>query len=227
MQNTNTYRNLKDEPYYVDLYDGLTIEECYRLIHKFFYAPLSDEIISKHSIETQIEQFQKIVGIIINCFCGERYINKEKTIQEWMDRDRKLDELLESIESPEEVMCNKCGLPMSFTDKHLYGINNEKVLFFLHCNKCQKNKAIFDNGEEFKTIYTCPKCGESTKATYSRKKNKITTKYKCTDCKFAESSILDFDGIKEKVHTEEYFAAKKQFCLSKEEGEKYIMVNRD
>lgn len=218
MLNTNTDRN---EQYYGDLYDQHTVEECCRLVQKFFYAPMSDEIKSKHSIETPIEQFQKIVGITINCFCGERYIDKASTIQGWIDKDRKLDKFVENTELPKKVSCTKCNSPMNCIDKHLYGVNDERVLFFFYCSKCQKNKAFFENGEEFKTIYQCPKCKERAKAIYSRKKNKITTKYKCLDCKLTESGILDLNDIT-KVDDESILAAKKLFCLSKEEGEKYI-----
>ncbi|GEM_PF-5792286 len=82
MQNTKTDKNLKDEQYYVALYDLHTIEECYRLIQRFVGTNLTEEIKSKYSVETQREQWQKVVGITLNCFCGERYINKAKTIQE-------------------------------------------------------------------------------------------------------------------------------------------------
>jgi hypothetical protein len=222
MQKTIINNNLKDEQYYIDLYDQYTVEECYRLILKFSGAVLTEEIKSKYSVEAQIEQLQKIVGITLNCFCGERYTNKAKTIQEWMDKDRRLDEFLGSALPSKSVLCTKCSSPMNYTDKHLYGINGEGVLFFFHCNKCCKNRAFYDNGEEFKTICECPKCGERAKAAHSRKKNKITTKYKCSDCEFTESSILDLDEVTEKIHNEGYLAAKKQFCLSKEDGEKYL-----
>lgn len=222
MQNTSTDKKLKDEQYYIDLYDQHTVDECYRLLQKFFYAHMSDEIKSKHSIETQIEQFQKIVGITLNCFCGERYINKAKTIQEWMDKDHRLDEFLESTQPSKGVLCNKCASPMNCTNKHLYGINDEKVLFFFRCYKCSKSKAFFDTGKEFKTTYTCPKCGEIAKVTYTRKKNKITAKYKCLHCGLTEKSVLALDKGTDEIHDEDFLAAKKQFCLSKEEGDKYI-----
>lgn len=222
MRNTKINNNIKDEQYYIDLYDQSTVEECYRLIQKFFFAPLSNEIVSNHSVETQIEQFQKIVGIVINCFSGERYINKTKTIQEHMDKDRRLDELLENAQLTKIVLCDKCNSPMNCTDKHLYGISDEKVLFFFQCNKCRKNKAFFDSGEEFKSKYECPKCGKTAKATYSRKKNNITTKYMCLHCGFTEEGILDIDKETEEIYDEVFLIAKKQFCLSKEDGEKYI-----
>ncbi|OGI06388.1 MAG: hypothetical protein A3F80_01080 [Candidatus Melainabacteria bacterium RIFCSPLOWO2_12_FULL_35_11] len=225
MQNIKTDKNLKDEQYYVDLYDCHTMEECCRLILKFSGTVLTEEIQSKYSVEAQIDQLQKIIGITLNCFCGERYIDKAKTIQEWMDRDRSLGEFLESAQPPKGVLCIKCNSPMDCTDKHLYGVNDEKVLFFFSCNKCCKNRAFFDNGEEFKTIYQCPKCGEKAKTTHSRKKNTITTKYKCLHCKFTETGVLDLDDKTKEIDEiiNEHFAAdKKRFCLSKEEGEKYI-----
>jgi len=225
MQNIKTDKNLKDAQYYVGLYDWHTMEECYRLILKFSGPILTEEMQSKYSVEAQIEQLQKIVGITLNCLCGERYINKAKTIQEWMDKDRRLNEFLESAQPPKGVLCIKCGSPMDCTDKHLYGINDEKVLFFFCCNNCCRNRAFFDNGEEFEAIYKCSKCRERTKATHSRKKNKVTTKYKCPHCGFTETSVLDLDKKPkeiEEIIDEDLAADKKRFCLSKEEGEKYI-----
>ncbi len=82
---------------------------------------------------------------------------------------------------------------MDCTDKHLYGINDEKVLFFFRCYKCQKNRAFFDNSEEFQAVYKCSKCSDIAQATHSRKGNKITTKYDCSHCGFTEISVLDLD----------------------------------
>ncbi len=142
-----------------------------------------------------------------------------------MDKDRRLDEFLESTQPPKGVLCIKCSLPMDCTDKHLYGINDEKVLFFFRCYKCQKNRAFFDNSEEFQAVYKCSKCSDIAQATHSRKGNKITTKYDCSHCGFTEISVLDLDKKPkeiEEIIDKDFAADKKRFCLSKEEGEKYI-----
>ena len=61
-------------------------------------------------------------------------------------------------------------------------------------------------------------------------KNKITTKYKCLHCKFTETSVLDLDNKTKEIGeiiSEDFAADKKRFCLSKEDGEKYIFMITD
>src|SRR4029077_10899428 len=62
---------------------------------------------------------------------GERYINKEKTIQEWMEADRKKDEFYESAEAPENIRCLTCRNRVTPTFKEFWYENgkSDRILF--------------------------------------------------------------------------------------------------
>jgi DNA-directed RNA polymerase subunit RPC12/RpoP len=114
---------------------------------------------------------------------------------------------------------------MVCTEKELYWGNNERVLFFFRCEKCNGMRVLYDSGEEFEPVYKCSKCGSEAQATHSRKKNKITTKYDCSHCGFTEKDVLDLDKKpkeRKEIIDKDFDVDRKRFCMSKEEGEKYI-----
>ena len=94
------FKYLKEEGFYCDLYDLMTIKECLR-IRDYWGKRVKD---SKGDMV-------KIVGwgldFQLYFVKGERYRNKVIILQEWMDRDRKRDEKLNGVEEPEGIRCLK------------------------------------------------------------------------------------------------------------------------
>ncbi len=219
---------MQDTQYYIDLYDRHTVERCRWNEQWFSKEDLGDGSGKGEKAKALLDvknRWKKIVGEIKLYFlCGERYVNKAETIQEWINRDKEKDEAFEQAQPPQGISCLKCNSKMAPIDKDLYWGNDERVLFMFECSKCGKRRAFFDNGEEFDTRSKCSKCGNIVQTTDFRKKNKITTKYNCLHCGFTETKVLDLDKkpkeIKE-IIDKDFDVDRKRFCLSEEEGKKY------
>ena len=97
------FNYLKEEGFYNDLYDLITVEECLRIRdywNKRMNNSRDDKVkISGWGLDLQL-YFVK----------GERYRNKGVILQEWIDKDRKRDEKLNSAEEPEGFRCLKWRL---------------------------------------------------------------------------------------------------------------------
>jgi hypothetical protein len=149
---------IKNRQEYIDFYDLLTIEECLQWIE-----------LSKKSGK-KVQEIQKIekpgfvgaLGEIALYFKkGENYRRKEKTIDEWMERDKRLQEKYDNTPLLENVFCNDCNHAMEFFDKSLDEKLEGKLrmLFFFECPHCQKRKGIYEDGEIFETDKNVPNVG--------------------------------------------------------------------
>jgi len=222
-------KSLKPESYYSDLYDRGTVEQC-RWHER---EGEKKEKSSKKGKEAKLEEIKSdfskkvITPIVIYAIKGERYIKKEETIREWMDKDSKKDELFESAQPLEGIRCLTCKSPMTviLKDLHSQGLNEEsRVLFMYSCpNGCLPNRAFFNDGEEWRpSPHLCLKCNSGTKEEHKRKGNVITTIYTCLKCKYKEVEKLDLGAKPKSEKPDPNFAKDRdRFCLSKEEGEEY------
>lgn len=226
---TKNFKYLKPESYYSDLYDRFTVDNC-RLtesIHKKRWR-------SKKSNKTVKEKWHKVADKMALHFAlfletGERYLNKEKTIREWMERDGKKDDLLNSAQPPENIQCLACRSIMTPISKDLYTWGpldkEDRVLFMYDCpNGCSPRRAFFDNGEEYRPKpHLCPKCNNALDYTDKQLKNKVITNYTCSHCGYKEKDELDLSIKKEKEKIDKNFAKdRERFCLTKEQGQKYL-----
>lgn len=160
-------KHLKSESYYSDLYDRFTVEEgrryCGRGISEDHTLVKTTKPKSKKDLLVEI-----FSPTILYFFKGERYLNKAKTIQEWMDRDRRRDQKFENAQPPAGICCFYCGSTMDVFDKTLHtelDDSKDRILFFFECPKCHKRRAFWDNGEEWKIKPTlCSKCRAEMKS---------------------------------------------------------------
>ncbi len=104
---------LKEEWFYCDLYDLMTVEECLRI--RDFWGK-----IEKDSKDGEVKLSGWGLDFDLYFVKGQRYRSKRAVLQEWMDQDRKRDEKLVSSEAPAGVRCLKCQSAM-------------KVVFFRIC----------------------------------------------------------------------------------------------
>jgi hypothetical protein len=154
--------HLKDRLYYSDLYDKHTVDLC-RRIEKSWST--NDTSLPKYKGKVIGKERQKHLKSSLGKFemyfqTGERYINKDKTIQEWMDRDQELDRIYESAEPPENVRCLTCRNRLNPIFKELI---DKRVLFMFECpNKCLPRRAFYSDGEEWRSkADMCPQCGNN------------------------------------------------------------------
>ncbi|PIR98074.1 MAG: hypothetical protein COT89_01390 [Candidatus Colwellbacteria bacterium CG10_big_fil_rev_8_21_14_0_10_42_22] len=218
---------LKSKGYYSDLYDQTTVERC-RWIENFHKEYKAPKAVTKDASKDDLEKITRITLYYDLLFTtGERYLNKEKTIQEWIERDTAKDELYNSAEAPEGIRCLTCSSSMTatFKDLHSPGLDDAKdrVFFMYDCpNKCLPRRAFFDDGEEWKPKpHLCPKCGSELKSDDERKGNKIITTETCVSCSYKKTDELDLSPKKEKVD-KDFEKDKARFCLTEEKGQEYI-----
>lgn len=228
-----TYKYLKDESYYIERYDRGTVEEC-RYWEKSGVSKDWDEVKdeSREEKEAKIKEKMKvtlIVPTILYAVKGERYENKNRAIAEWMNADRQKDEKLENTQPPRNICCLNCGSGMEVTIKNLHtdlyrNDKKDKVLFFFECPRCQKRRGVWEDGQDWKFKTQCKKCkGEAVKESSNKVGNIITTVYSCQSCGHKEKDVWDLDEKPEPEKPDLNFGKDRQrFCLSKEEGDKYI-----
>lgn len=217
-------KNLKDHTYYSELYDKVTIDRCKRL-------EKSDGLKSLEDKDESVAKFKKeffelcVAPTALYFMKGERHYDKDKTIQEWMERDMELDKKLENAHEPEGVRCIGCSsLKMKCISRDLMNYTNGKdeVLFMFQCEKCGKRRAYWENGKEWEPKpYPCPECKSNLQSEHKRKGNIIETTYFCPNCEYKEVESLDLDRKSEDNVDADFEANRKKYCLSTEDGRKY------
>lgn len=210
---------LKSKQEYIDLYDRLTVQDCRWRENFHKNSKPSEELAEKVS-----EKFYRGVSDIALHYdllytTVQWYEDKEKTITEWMDRDRRRDELYENAEAPENIRCLTCHSLISPSSKILFDGRDEKkdrVLFMYDCpNKCLPHRAFFDDGEEYKTSpHLCPKCSSVMKRENERLEDKkIITTETCTSCGHTETDEMVLTEKKEELDPD-FEKDRQRFCLS-------------
>lgn len=215
---------LKDHTYYSELYDKLTIEKCQRWEKSEDLESLKDK--NEPVAKIKKDFFEKcVIPISMYFIKGDRYHNKEKTIQEWMERDMAMDKKLENATEPSGVRCINCSsskIKCISRDLMSYINGKDAVLFMFQCEKCGKRRAYWENGKEWDPKPNpCPKCSEELEAAHIRKDNAIETIYSCPKCGYKEVETMDLN-VKEEDVDPAFESNRKKYCLSSEEGSEYI-----
>lgn len=224
---------LKEEQYYIDLYDLHTIEECLD-----WYFSLKEGMekergkIKSLKPEEFDKEVHKGVSYTVNVMKIQRYRHKADTIKDWMDRDRRIQEKYDNATPPSDIYCTECFSKTKVTSKDLLGSYEEKdkVMFMFACVKCNKRQALYEDGTEW--IYTppkCPKCSSPLDHDSKHTKNLLTTIYSCPKCSYKNQDVHDFKKSDEKWRKKEARDKKllseyrKDFCLDDDEGPKAVL----
>lgn len=225
---------LHDMQSYIDRYDLQTIEICLnhcKVLQKAVDEKSDSEEFKKYTKRRFLQEIQKVLNLYLYAIKGQRYQNKAKTIQEWMDRDRREQEKYDNALPPVGITCKKCYSPTEVTSKNLQNSfeKNSQVLFMFRCIKCNAGQAFYEDGKEW--VYDppkCPKCKASLNSDHKDVAEVMTTIYSCPDCSYIEKSTYDFkesrlereeQETKDKKLLADY---RKEFCLSDKEGEEFI-----
>lgn len=222
------YQHLKERSHYEALYDEHTVERCRWHEEPRPISDAEQEIGEKlspgqiqwcHDFATDWMLFQ---------LAGNRYLQREETIDEWMERDRKRDLMLERAQMP-FIRCPSCERVMECAYKHIgFDIDDSKrewVEFFLVCKSCKQGKHVYENGSEIPRKPTlCTKCNREVELSTLKKNGKRYHVETCSHCGHVEEQLSYLDE-KEKVPTEEEIERfeydKKRFCLTSAQGERY------
>lgn len=224
---------LKEDQYYIDLYDLHTIEECLEM-----YFSLKEGMekergkIESLNPEEFDREVHKGVSYTVNVIKIQRYRYKADTIKEWTDRDRRIQEKYDNALPPSDIYCTECFSPTKVTSKDLLGNYEEKdkVMFMFACVKCNKRQALYEDGTEWTyTPPNCPKCSSPLNHDSKHTKNTLTTVYSCPNCNYKNNDVHDFKKSEEERKKKEARDKKllseyrKDFCLDDEEGPKAVL----
>lgn len=234
---------LNDEKHYIDRYDLHTIGECLDTVKMFqdIYQKSRESEELKHLSEEDIlKDANFMLHRTLFVIKGKRYEKKKETIQKWMDEDKLKQDKQDYTPVPNEVTCPLCNASMFFNNsKHLdytYDSPIMRMMFLFKCSKCEKLQWVYDDGEiRVSESDLCPKCSKELNVTDSRKGKVITTLYKCKSCSYSKKDILDLaksdeehkkwkDEQKKEEEKDKELLTKyrAEFCLSDDEGAKYI-----
>ncbi len=218
-------KHLKLKQYYIDLYDRHTVGQCRRteeIWKKKDSDPPTDGKVSKRQVK-RIKSFAHEWYMHVQT--GERYLNKEKTIREWMDSDEQKDLLYESAQAPEDIRCLTCRNRVKPTFKQLWSELDkpDRVLFMFDCpNKCMPRRAFFSDGEEWRVkVHTCLRCNTPTNQKMDDDGIKLVTTSTCPKCGYVEIDELVWTHKKEEDIDLNFAADRDRFCISDEEGRKF------
>jgi transcription elongation factor Elf1 len=220
---TTESKYLKPYQHYADLYDRFTVDQC-RRIEK------STEHYKNLKLKKGVEKITRSLAVAVDeihlyIIRGERYLEKRQTIEKWMESDKRRDELFESAKGPASVTCLTCGRLMYEVSKDLWtNIDKpDRVLFMYECPlKHIPLRAFYDNGEERRiTPDLCSKCGAEMVSSAEKKKNKLVLVNTCKKCGNEERSEIDTTKKEEKVD-ENFIKDRERFCMTQEEGDKYM-----
>lgn len=215
----------KSYQYYSDLYDKLTVDKGRR------YEKIHKELMEKKAKENN--SVPPAFGEMVNelhmyFFKGEEYYHKQETIKKWMEKEEQRQKFLEESEAPENITCLTCGRLTFVTSKTLdISIDDKKpdrVLFMYECTlKHIPLRAFYNDGTEYRPkIHSCPKCSGKLSDTHDKKDDVITTVTKCDKCDYSETSKLELNKKEKEAIDPDFAKDRERFCLSEEEGKKYI-----
>lgn len=227
---------IKDRKYYIDNYDLKTIKDCLyyaQSLHKEFPKLLKLKEKEKISDKNLKQDFGKMLGMLVVSIKTERFKNKEKTIEDWMEKDRRRQDKYDNTE-PLEIYCDDCEILMEPMHKSLWEEKDTlRISFIYNCPKCSKRKAYYDNGEEYKTKPTlCEKCGSEIDIDLKidDKKDITTWTYKCTGCDYKKVETEDHKKrekdrtAKEKRDRELLDKFRKDFVFTEKEGNECLIT---
>jgi C4-type Zn-finger protein len=234
---------LKDEQYYIDLYDLHTIEECLDTV-KMFQNIYQKSLTSKELKDLSEEDKLKDVNLMLHrhlfVIKGKRYEKRQITVQKWLDDDKLKQDKQDFTPAPEGVVCPLCSGSMSFnTSKNLdYSYDSPilRMTFLFKCNKCEKQQWVYDDGEmRVSKPYLCPKCKKEIDIKATRKGKVITWRHECKACGFSKTEVEDLgkhdEGHKkwqeeqDKKREEDIKLLEKyraEFCLSDKAGKEHV-----
>lgn len=224
---------LKNEQHYIDLYDLHTIEQCLR-----WYFGIKKGMnekrnkvkgLTKKEFDTDVH---KLASYSTNVIKIQRFHRKQETLQEWMDRDRKTQEIFDNAIPPSEVFCKECFSRTTACSKDLMNAyeDDARVLFMFECIKCSKRQSLFEDGSEWEyESPRCPKCDKPLNHVSKHTKNTLVTIDNCTKCDYKNKDVYNFKKSadlrrkKEKRDHKLLSEYREEFCLSEDEGQKAVL----
>ncbi|TSC79909.1 MAG: Uncharacterized protein G01um101425_386 [Candidatus Peregrinibacteria bacterium Gr01-1014_25] len=223
-----TYKHLKERSYYEEMYDRHTVEDC--RWHEEPRPMSKEENDVKEGLTAGQIQWSHdfVTDMLLFQRAGDRYLQREETINEWMERDERRDAVLDRARTP-IIRCPSCGRSMECVYKRLdYDIDDRKrewVEFILKCMPCKQSARVFENGQKVpEKPSLCVKCKKEVKLSTRTKNGKEYFIDTCKHCGHVEETLSVLDEDKKEPTQEEidrFEYDKKRFCLTSAQGQRY------
>lgn len=228
---------LKNKQEYIDRYDLWTIEDCikwYRNLKGNFSKHRKSKEFKKYDDEEFDQEVDKILNRFLLGIKTRWFKDKEKTINEWMEKDKKLQDKQDLTPVPEGINCLICGKKMDLISKDLQDTydKNPYMLFMFECKKCNKKRAINEDGSEWKYEKPkCPKCKSILKNEVKHDGDILTFIDTCPKCDYKKIDVSDHkkwkqeQEIKEKRNKELLEKFREECCYSEEKGKEMVELS--
>lgn len=252
---------LKSRKEYSDQYDKFTIDRCRRIEKSFLEKypqvaavqfPREDcesiIISSKDShkntqkdfLESLSEEDRQIhishhaTYVLLFFLTQERGAKKEKTINDWIVRDTKIDQEREILwnkhQANNKKRCRKCGdlMKCTYKDFSITEKKKNKILFMYECIDCRYREGEFDDGEILKRKKSrCPKCKSLLNEDTKKTTKKISFHSNCTNCEYNDTWEVSLTKktrkkTKTEIETEKLMEKDRiRFCISEKKAAEF------
>lgn len=213
---------LKDKKYYEDFYDRMTVNHFRR------YAASLEKTFEevRATIKAPKDELNRAANLAQNLYLfyekGERYLQKETRIREWMERDRIFDEIA-ATPPHRPVLCNTCGIEMEPSGGHCkYDYDeprNSRMAHYFFCSRKHiPGKIVYTDGEE--RPVNPNQCSACQSTNLDDKFDEMTEEavFTCGDC--GHEMRVDL-SIKPEPKDSYFARDRKLYCLSEKDGEEY------
>ncbi len=237
-KNKTVPRYLKDASYYQDLYDRFTVEKCRRSEATIIEAcnKLKQNDLSKVDPEIEDPEFElrKVFSLhywfATEWVAGERWEERQATIDEWMEQDRARDNEVESAQLKKSSPCKHCrshNLQLISKDLVPRPERKEEVVFLFDCLDCSKRTAVWHDGILWeKPKASCPVCSQVMEDSNKREDGRIITTYTCSSCEHGYQDVLDLKEEPEKVPDPDFEKDKVLFCFDDKQGQEFLKAKQ-
>ncbi len=214
------YKHLKDRSSYEERYDRCSVEIGREYDHDI---DLGTQVIPAKGRRNELTLQAVMPNPLLKEMLLWRFDNREKTITEWMERDRKRDEAVENTPEP-RVMCPKCKTRLDCFSSD-FSPDAHGVIFRMGCLPCHKTYRVNETGYIFpRKRITCVKCKKTTHSSIEENGNITVFIDTCIRCGHAERTVVDDKPEVQETEIERhrYERDKKVYCWTHREKDLYL-----
>jgi predicted RNA-binding Zn-ribbon protein involved in translation (DUF1610 family) len=218
--------HLKDRPYYEDLYDHATVEQCRsgESIVNDAFRKMEETALASEFKERPVAwyvEYSKLYLQFVELTAAHRQYHRDKVITAWMERDEQKDRRLASARLSKTPFCRSCGQNLEVMDKyylHREGKdrNDEDIIFIVSCKPCGKRQTFWEDGAEWEGVkFYCDKCQAEMTVAHKETSDALISTYTCTNCKHSYKETLDLSKrpAEEESVDPLYELDRKRFCI--------------
>ncbi len=214
------HKCLKERSHYEERYDRCTVELGRDYDHDI---DLGTKVIPMKGRRNELTMHAVMPNPVLKEILLHRFDEREKTIKEWIERDRKRDDALENTPEP-RAMCPKCKTRLDCLSRD-FSPDAHGVIFRMGCLPCHKTYRVNETGYIFpRKRITCVKCKKTTHSSIEENGNIMVYIDTCIRCGHAERTVIeDKPEVQETdIERQRYERDKKLYCWTPREKDLYL-----